>query len=166
MRRADSARFHTDRVRTLRRREMSGLDQCARAGDFRSARGISQRPVRGGPDSEQLASGTVGRRIRARSPKYSAAGTRGARRRAADQSRGRFRAFLIDVARGELAKLQQEASTNAETVLEAGDVAQVVRRAAEEQDADLVLTGRGVMHQLFRRMRTHVYSIIRDRPAR
>jgi nucleotide-binding universal stress UspA family protein len=75
---------------------------------------------------------------------------------------GRFRAFLFDVARDELAKLQQEAGTNATIVLEAGGVARVVRQAAEEQDADVVVTGRGVLHELFGRMRTHVYSIIHE----
>src|SRR5579864_3843193 len=78
---------------------------------------------------------------------------------------GRFRQFLFDVAREDLAKLQQQAGTNWEAVLDGGDVAPVVRRAAEENRADLVVIGRGVMQELFGRMRTHVYSVIREAPC-
>jgi nucleotide-binding universal stress UspA family protein len=78
---------------------------------------------------------------------------------------GRFRAFLLDVAREELAKLQKQAGTELDAVLRAGDVAQVVRAAAEQDDADLVVIGRGVLHELFGRMRTHVYSVIREAPC-
>ena len=78
---------------------------------------------------------------------------------------GRFRGFLFDVAREALAKLQQEAGTKAEAVFEGGEVAAVVRRAAEENHADLVVIGRGVMPELFGRMRTHVYSIVREAPC-
>ena len=86
-------------------------------------------------------------------------------RAALDIEGERFRAFLFDVARDELAKLQAEAGTHAETVVEAGDVARVVRKAAEDSHADLVVIGRGVMHEMFGRMRTHVYSIIREAPC-
>src|SRR5579864_1087864 len=78
---------------------------------------------------------------------------------------GKFRQFLFDVAREDLAKLQQQAGTNWEAVLDGGDVAPVVRRAAEESHADLVVIGRGVMQELFGRMRTHVYSVIREAPC-
>lgn len=78
---------------------------------------------------------------------------------------GRWRAFLFDVAREELAKLQTEAGTNLEAVLEGGDVARVVRRATEENHADLLVIGRGVIHERLGRMRTHVYSIIREAPC-
>jgi len=78
---------------------------------------------------------------------------------------GRFRAFLFDVAREAVAKLQLEAGTNVEVVLEGGEVAAVVRRAAEEKHADLVVIGRGVMPERFGRMRTHVYSIVREAPC-
>ena len=78
---------------------------------------------------------------------------------------GKFREFLFDVARGEFAKLQKAAGTNFETVLEAGDVARVVRKAAEKAHADLVVIGRGVVQEPFGRMRTHVYSIIREAPC-
>lgn len=86
-------------------------------------------------------------------------------RAAVDIEGERFRAFVFDTARQELAKLQREAGTNWETVLEGGDVAHAVRKAAEEHRADLVVIGRGVMHELFGRMRTHVYSVVREAPC-
>jgi hypothetical protein len=36
---------------------------------------------------------------------------------------------------------------------------------AEENPADLVVIGRGALQELFGRMRTHVYSIIRETPC-
>lgn len=78
---------------------------------------------------------------------------------------GKWRVFLFDVAREELTKLQTEAGTNLEAVLEGGDVADVLRRVTEENHADLVVIGRGVIHEWFGRMRTHVYSVIREAPC-
>jgi nucleotide-binding universal stress UspA family protein len=86
-------------------------------------------------------------------------------RAAIDIEGERFRAFLFDEARQGLAKLQQEAGTKAETIVEGGDVARVVHQAAQEHTADLVVIGRGVMQELFGRMRTHVYSVIREAPC-
>ncbi len=76
-----------------------------------------------------------------------------------------FQAFLFDVAREAVAKLQREAGANADAVFEGGEVAAVVRYVAEENHADLVVIGRGVMPELFGRMRTHVYSIVREAPC-
>ena len=73
-----------------------------------------------------------------------------------------FRSSLFEMAREKLAKLQSEAGTNLETVLEGGEVSAAVRKAADENRADLVIIGRGVMHEAFGRMRTNVYSIIRE----
>jgi nucleotide-binding universal stress UspA family protein len=84
---------------------------------------------------------------------------------ALDAEGGRFRTSLFDMARQELRKLQQDAGTSLETVLEGGDVAHVVRKAAEANQCDLVVIGRGVIHELFGRMRTNVYSIIREAPC-
>ena len=86
-------------------------------------------------------------------------------RAAIDIEGERFRAFLFEEARREFAKLQKEAGTSVETIVQAGDVARVVRRAAQENAADLVVIGRGVMQELFGRMRTHVYSVIREAPC-
>jgi nucleotide-binding universal stress UspA family protein len=77
----------------------------------------------------------------------------------------RFRSFLFEMAREELAKLQLEAGTKVETVLEGGEIAAAVRKAAEENHADLLIIGRGVLQEVFGRMRTNVYSIIRESPC-
>ncbi len=82
-----------------------------------------------------------------------------------DVEGGRFRASSFDLAHEELKKLQQEAGTNLETVVEGGEVAPSVRRAAETNPCDLVVIGRGVIHEFLGRMRTNVYSIIREAPC-
>jgi hypothetical protein len=40
-----------------------------------------------------------------------------------------------------------------------------LQRTAQEYHADLVVIGRGELQELFGRMRTHVYSIIRETPC-
>jgi len=82
-----------------------------------------------------------------------------------DVEGGRFRASLFDLAHEELRKLQQEAGTNVETVLEGGEAPAAVRRAAEANPCDLIIIGRGVIHEFLGRMRTNVYSIIREAPC-
>ena len=77
----------------------------------------------------------------------------------------RFRAILVEIALEELAKMQQQAKTDLGVLVEGGDVAPVVHRAAELHHADLVVIGRGVMQEVFGRMRTHVYSVIREAPC-
>jgi nucleotide-binding universal stress UspA family protein len=76
-----------------------------------------------------------------------------------------FRAALHDLAHQELAKLQKDAGTSFETIVQGGDVASVMRKAAEESRADLIVIGRGAMSKFLGRMRTNVYSIIRDAPC-
>ena len=82
-----------------------------------------------------------------------------------DLEGGRFRESLIDMAKLELEKLQTEVGTTLNTIVEAGEVAETIRKVAEESRADLVIIGRGVMQHVFGRMRTHVYSIIREAPC-
>ena len=76
-----------------------------------------------------------------------------------------YRSSLFETAKEQLAKLQAEAGTHLETVLEGGEVAAAVRKAAEENSVDLVVIGRGVMREALGRMRTNVYSIIRECPC-
>jgi nucleotide-binding universal stress UspA family protein len=78
---------------------------------------------------------------------------------------GRFRASLFDWARQDLAELQAQAGTAFDLILEGGDVAHVVAEAARAGHADLVVIGRGVLHEVLGRMRTHVYSIVRESPC-
>jgi nucleotide-binding universal stress UspA family protein len=84
---------------------------------------------------------------------------------ALDPEGDRLRTFLFDTACQELRELQQEAGTNVETIIEGGDVADVIHSAVEANRSDLVVIGRGAMHELFGPMRTDVYSIIREAPC-
>jgi nucleotide-binding universal stress UspA family protein len=52
-----------------------------------------------------------------------------------------------------------------EILVRRGEVSRVVRDAALEYDADLVITGRGKLHETFGRLRTNTYAIIRDSPC-
>lgn len=76
-----------------------------------------------------------------------------------------FSLFLLDAARKEMAKLQAEAGTSFEATVAAGKVGQVVRQTALDRHADLTIIGRGVMHEVFGRLRTQSYQIIRESPC-
>lgn len=76
-----------------------------------------------------------------------------------------YRHFLLEGARLEFAKLQERAHTNIESTIEGEGVPKLVRKVALDQEADLVIIGRGKLHQAFGRLRTHAYSIIRDSPC-
>ena len=76
-----------------------------------------------------------------------------------------FSNFLRQVAREELVKLQHHARTNFEVCLEGGGVSDVIRAAALHHEADLVVIGRGSIHEVFGRLRTNAYNIIRDSPC-
>jgi nucleotide-binding universal stress UspA family protein len=76
-----------------------------------------------------------------------------------------FGLFLLEAARKELIKLQAEAGTSVEASVVPGGVGKVVRQAALDRNADLVVIGRGVMHATFGRLRTQSYDIIRQSPC-
>jgi nucleotide-binding universal stress UspA family protein len=76
-----------------------------------------------------------------------------------------FSHFLMKMAGEDMAKLQAGASTKLEASVVAGGVGPVVRQVAEEQRADLVVIGRGVMHATFGRLRSKAYEIIRESPC-
>jgi nucleotide-binding universal stress UspA family protein len=76
-----------------------------------------------------------------------------------------FALFLLDAARKDMAKLQAEAGTSYGASVLPGGVGKVVRQAALDRHADLVIIGRGVMHETFGRMRTQSYDIIRRSPC-
>lgn len=76
-----------------------------------------------------------------------------------------FEAFLKDSARQAIAAMQTEAGTDFKVRIEAGSISSVVAEAAEEDNADLVLAGRGTLSHFAGRLRTHVYAIIRDSPC-
>lgn len=73
--------------------------------------------------------------------------------------------YMGDFAREEIEKLQQEAGTSAEVFLEGAPIAEVVRHAAAQHRADLVIIGRGEISHPAGRLRAHTYSIIRESPC-
>ena len=76
-----------------------------------------------------------------------------------------FRRALLESARADIRKLQHEAGTDVEVCLEGGVVSAMVRAAALHHDADLVVIGRGKLHETFGRLRTNSYAIIRHSPC-
>ncbi len=72
---------------------------------------------------------------------------------------------LEEDARSAIGKMQETAGVVAQLCLGAGDVAQVVRDAAMHHNADLVIAGRGHACRTLGRLRTNVYSIIRQSPC-
>jgi len=73
--------------------------------------------------------------------------------------------YLEEEARKEIGKLQKKAGIHAQLCLGAGDVSHVVRDAAEHHEADLLVIGRGHATRTLGRLRTNVYSIIRQSPC-
>jgi len=67
--------------------------------------------------------------------------------------------------RREIDAMQKDAGTDFRVCVEAGDAAKVIAAAAEKDHADLVLIGRGALPHFAGRLRTHVYSIVRDAPC-
>lgn len=76
-----------------------------------------------------------------------------------------FRLFLLSSARNEIAKLQSQAGTTLDVSVVAAPVGKAVRKVALEYDSDLLVIGRGVMHETFGRLRTESYNIIRESPC-
>jgi nucleotide-binding universal stress UspA family protein len=65
----------------------------------------------------------------------------------------------------EMAALQEKVGARLKTHLGAGSVREVIRNAAREITADLVMIGRGHIRKPFSRLRSHAYSIIQDSPC-
>jgi len=76
-----------------------------------------------------------------------------------------FRVFLLKTARQEMERLQAQAGTSFEITVEASGVGETVRNAAEEFHADMVMIGRGVLHDTLGRLRSKAYEIIRASPC-
>jgi nucleotide-binding universal stress UspA family protein len=89
----------------------------------------------------------------------------GAARTPGETGGDEFRLFLLSSAREEIAKLQSQAGTALDVSVVAGPVGTVARKVALEYDSDLLVIGRGVMHQTFGRLRTESYSLIRESPC-
>ena len=73
--------------------------------------------------------------------------------------------FLQEEARTAISEMQTAAGVKAQLCIGAGDVAKVVREAALHHNVDLLIAGRGHATRTLGRLRTHVYSIIREAPC-
>jgi nucleotide-binding universal stress UspA family protein len=76
-----------------------------------------------------------------------------------------LRVFLENEARRTIGKMQAGAGLELPLCVGAGDVAKVVRHAALQHHCDLLLAGRGHLTARLGRLRTHVYSLIRESPC-
>jgi nucleotide-binding universal stress UspA family protein len=76
-----------------------------------------------------------------------------------------LRAYLEQDARKTIAQLQETAGVAVPLCLGAGEVSHVVRDSALGHSADLVVIGRGRATRTLGRLRSNVYSIIRDAPC-
>ena len=76
-----------------------------------------------------------------------------------------FEICLKEAARKTIRNMQEEAGTDFRLCIEAGKVAAVVAAAAEEDQADLVLMGRGELPRFAGRLRSNAYAIVRDSPC-
>jgi nucleotide-binding universal stress UspA family protein len=72
---------------------------------------------------------------------------------------------LADQARAEIAKLQEQAGSKAEVLVEDGDAPRVVCSVAKRLGADVLVIGRGSAAGVFGRLRTNAYAIIRQSPC-
>lgn len=76
-----------------------------------------------------------------------------------------LQAYLEEEARKTIGELQLSAGVTAQLCLGAGEVPHVVREAALHHGADLLVIGRGKSTRALGRLRTNVYSIIRQSPC-
>jgi len=76
-----------------------------------------------------------------------------------------FQETLRKEAREAIERLQRSIGVAAPLCVAVGEVAGVVRAEAERHDSDLILIGRGILHETMGRLRTHSYGIIRQAPC-
>jgi nucleotide-binding universal stress UspA family protein len=76
-----------------------------------------------------------------------------------------FEETLRKDAREAIERLQRAIGVTAPLCVAVGEVAGVVRAEAERHDSDLILIGRGILHETMGRLRTHSYGIIRHAPC-
>ena len=76
-----------------------------------------------------------------------------------------WRAGIREAAEEELRKLQREAGTDAEVLLDTGDPAKLICSVAARLAADVLVIGRGSAAGSFGRLRTNAYAIIRQSPC-
>jgi len=76
-----------------------------------------------------------------------------------------FDIFLKQEARKKIGEMQKDAGTNFRLCIESGKTSAIVSAAAVEDQADLVLIGRGALARFGGTLRTNVYAIVRDSPC-
>ena len=89
----------------------------------------------------------------------------GAEHQPGDPGGDEFAHFLMQMAAKDMAQLQAAVGTNFEASVVAGGIGPVVHQAAEAQHADLVVIGRGLMHETLGRLRSKSFEIIRQSPC-
>ncbi len=77
----------------------------------------------------------------------------------------RFRTFIADHAREYIADLQQKAGTSARVCVGGGKIAEAVRCAAIQHEAEVVVIGQGHLHETLGALRSNAYAIIRQSPC-
>jgi len=80
-------------------------------------------------------------------------------------SETRLREVLADAAREQLVKVQQQAGTEVDLVVDSGNVAQLVRRVALQKRSDLIVIGRGSIQGGLSRLKANAYAIVREAPC-
>jgi len=83
----------------------------------------------------------------------------------AEEPDGAWRAGIREAAQEELRRLQREAGTVGNVVLDAGEAAKVICGIAASSAADVLVIGRGSAAGTFGRLRTNAYAIIRQSPC-
>jgi nucleotide-binding universal stress UspA family protein len=76
-----------------------------------------------------------------------------------------FDQYLAETAKGDMAALQQKAGTNLKTYVENGPIEDVVKAAARDSKAGLVVIGRGSAQRPLGSLTSHSYAIIRNAPC-
>lgn len=74
-------------------------------------------------------------------------------------------ATAVKDSRERIGVMQRETGVNAPLCVTLGNVAAAVRDEARRHDADLIVIGRGLLHETLGRLRTHSYGIIRQAPC-
>jgi nucleotide-binding universal stress UspA family protein len=76
-----------------------------------------------------------------------------------------FEASMRQDGRAAIEKILQSAGVSAPVCVAAGDIAGSVREEARRHATDVVVIGRGSLHEALGRLRTHSYAIIREAPC-
>ena len=77
----------------------------------------------------------------------------------------RFRTFIADHAREYIADLQKKAGTSGRVCVGGGKIAEAVRSAAIQHEAEVVVIGQGHLHETLGGLRSNAYAIIRQSPC-